>query len=254
MIQTPSVVSLSIRSLRGRILLLLAFGAALLLLAVALRAVGGHDGHVDPDALFRIGGFPLVSIVLLAGYVLGRFPIIATLVMVAGLVSSDLAAGHTRLYAARPVSLLRLYGARLALRCGIAFLISALLLPAFDLILLGNWAGPRTFALIAAYVVAFGGLTAFLSVWFRADAWIAGLLAIVAIAWHALRSAFVAGMGPPFVRDSITMLLPPHGAMTQLERAFSALAPVPWIAFAYAVAYGMFWVLLGGLAIGRRQL
>jgi hypothetical protein len=50
------------------------------------------------------------------------------------------------------------------------------------------------------------------------------------------------------------MLLPPHGAMTQLERAFSALAPVPWIAFAYAVAYGMFWVLLAALALGRREL
>lgn len=250
----PSVVTLSIRSLRGRLLLLLVFSAALLLLALALRALGGHEGHVDPDRLFEFGGTTLVSVVLLTGYVLGRFPIIATLVLVAGVFSSDLAAGHTRLYAARPVSLLRLYGARLALRCGIAFLISALLLPAFDLILLGNWAGPRTFALIAAYVAAFGGLTAFLSVWFRPDAWIAAVLAIVAIAWHALRSAFVTGMGPPFVRDTITMLLPPHGAIAQVERAFSALEPVPWVAFGYAVAYGMFWVLLAALAIGRRAL
>jgi hypothetical protein len=247
-------LTLALRSLGNRIAALLLFASALLLVAAALRLVAFHDGHVESEALFRIGGYPLVSAMLLLGWVLGRFPLVATLVLMAGIFSHDRAQGYTRLYAARPVSLISVYGTRFLLLAALAFVLSALVMPAFDLLLLGRWAGGGTLVLTLAYIVVFGGLTAFLSLWTRADAWIALLLAILAIGWHTLRSADLLTSAPPAAREAVTLMLPPHGALFALESAFAGMAPIPWDAFLYAASYGIVLLAITALLLGRKEI
>jgi hypothetical protein len=249
-----SLTRLTVLSLRRRILLLGGFAGVFLTAALTVRAVAGHGEHVEPDRLFELGGYPLVSALLLLGWTIGRFPILATLVMTAGLFSADLASGHVRLIAARPVSLARVYGLRLATLAIIAFLISAVLMPAFDFVLLGRWAGHATLMLIVAYVTAYGGLVAFLSVWTRADAWIALALVLLSLVWATLRrSGFLDG-APALTSDLITFVLPPQEAFFALENAFAEIQPIPWDAFGYAVGYGLVFLFLAGALVVRREL
>lgn len=248
------VVGLGMRSRRRRIFGVLAFGLVFLLVAFTMRVLSaGEEGHVEVDALFAIGGYPLVSGVLLLGWVLGRFPMIAVLALMAGLFSRDRAHGHARILLVRPVSAVRLYAAHWTALALLAFVLSALLMPAFDLLMLGEWAGPATLVLIAAYVLAYGGLVAFLSVWTRGDAWIALLLAIGSIVWEALRRAGALPV-PPGARDFISLILPPQAALYQIESAFGELAPIPWGAFAYAAGYGLAMLILAGLSLRAREI
>lgn len=245
---------LAVRARRKRVLALVAFASLFLLAGLAARLlVADEEGHVNADQLFLVGGYPLVSALLLMGWLLGRFPLLAVLVLMAGVVSHDRAEGYTRLHAVRPASLLRLYGVRFAVLAALAFAISAVLMPAFDLLLLGEWAGPATLVLILAYVLAFGGLTALLSVWTRADSWITLLLFIAALVWDALRRAEALPV-PPGVRDFVAFALPPQAALLQLEGAFANVEPIPWAAFFYVAGYGAVMLALAALSLRGREI
>lgn len=246
---------LSLQAMRRRLLVLLAFAAAFLATAGAARVLtGSHDGHLELDRLFEVGGAPLASGFLVLGWALGRFPLFAVLVLMAGCFSHDRAAGYTRLYYARPVSPLSVYGARFLVLSFFAFALSALLMPTFDVILLGRWAGPATLVLIGAYVIAYGTLAALLSAWTRGDAWLALLLALLAIVWHALRTGGALETTPPGIREVVTLLLPPHGALFRLEMAFAEVRPVPWDAFVYVCMYGALMLVLAGISIVQREV
>jgi len=171
----------------------------------------------------------------------------------AGLVSDDRASGLARLIAVRPVSPVAVYATRFALLAGIAFAACALVMPAFDLLMIGEWAGPATLVLIAAYVIAYGALIAFLSVWTRGDAWLALLLAIVAIAWAALDRVALLPV-PPVLAQGIGFLLPPQPALFELEGAFADLEPIPWDAFLFCVGYGAFFLGLAAASLARREV
>ncbi len=248
------LTALAVRSLRRRLVLLGGLGALFLVAALTARAVAGHGEHIEPDALFQLGGYPLVSGLLLLGWSIGRFPIVAVLVLAAGLFSADVASGQARLFATRSGSIRWIYALRLTAACAIAFGVSAVLLPAFDLILLGQWAGPATLVLILSYVIAYGGLVAFLSVWTRADAWLAFGLAILSILWATLRRAGRLDAAPGVVRDVITFVLPPQDAFFALENAFAGVQPVPWDALAFAVGYGVVFLGLAVAFLGWREI
>jgi hypothetical protein len=245
---------LELRARRKRLIALAAFAGLFLAagLTARLLVADGH-GHVDADQLFLVGGYPLVSALLLLGWLLGRFPLIATLVLMAGIVSDDRATGHARIYAVRPTSPHAIYGARFLTLAATAFVFSALLLPAFDLLLLGTWAGPATLILILANVLAFGGLVTILSIWTRADAWIALFLTLGALVWNALRSADRLTI-PIGARDLITFLLPPQASLLRLEDAFGSLQPIPWDAFWYVTGYGAMLILAAGLLLRQREI
>ncbi|HEX7120111.1 MAG TPA: hypothetical protein VF212_15055 [Longimicrobiales bacterium] len=246
---------LTLRARRKRILALLAFAGVFLAAGVTARLlVTDEGGHVNADQLFLLGGYPAVSALLLLGWVLGRFPLIATLVLMAGLVSDDRAEGYARVYAVRPASPLRTYGTRFAVLAGVAFAISAVLMPTFDLLMLGTWAGPATLVLILSYVLVFGGLVALLSVWTRGDAWIALLLAIAALVWDAMRSAGSLANVPPGVRDVVTFILPPQALLFSIEEAFGSIQPIPWDAFLYVAGYGVTLLALAAVALHRREV
>ncbi|MGH7475740.1 MAG: hypothetical protein ACRELD_05585 [Longimicrobiales bacterium] len=253
--RATSLFGPTLHALRPRLLALLALAAVFLFVALsAALFLRDEAGHVEIGQLFLIGGYPLASAVLLLGWLLSRFPMIAALVLLAGFFSADHERGHARLIATRPVSLTGVYGARLLLLIGLAFLISALLLPLFDLLMLGgHWAGPVVFVIIAGQILVYGSLCALLSIWTRGDAWITLLIAIIAITWDAVLrvgSVYV----PPGARAFVGTLLPPQSAMFRLEGAYSATQAIPWDAFAFVVAWSFVVLLLAAASLRLREL
>lgn len=249
-----ALVRLDLVAMRRRLLLLLAFAAVLLLSAVAARLLSSSPDHVELDRIFELGGPTLASAFLLLGWLVGRFPLVATLVLLAGVFSQDRASGLARLYLTRPVPPLAVWGTKTVARCLAAFVCSAVVMPVFDLILLGQWAGPATLVLAAAWVIAFGGLVAFLSVWTRADSWIALLLGILAMTWYSLRSAGMLDAVPVGGRQFVTLVLPPHGALFALESAFGQIQPIPWTALGDACIYGFTLFVLAALLLRTREI
>ena len=238
---------------RRRILALLAFGALFLAAAATAAALGRADGHVEMDTLYRLGGYPLISGILLVGWLLGRFPLVATLVLVSGVVSGDEVTGQRRLLAARPVSPALIYGARLVVLGGLAFALSAILMPLFDLIMLGTWGGSATLVLILAHVLVWASLTMLLSQVTSLDAWLTLLLALLAMVWGALRNADLLPVAAPLA-DLIAFVLPPQAQLFALEAAFAQVEPVPWGAFAFCAGYAAVALLAAAVVMRRREI
>lgn len=249
-----ALAGLTVRSHQRRLLVLVAFAALFLAAALTGRFIAtGQEGGVEMGQLFLVGGYPLVSALLLLGWVLGRFPLIATLVLLAGLISDDRRDGYLRTYAVRPVSLVRVYGVRWLVLAAVAFLLSIVLLPLFDLIMLGKVAGLAYVPLILAYIVAYGGLTALLSIWTRGDAWIALLVAVFALVWNALLTTGTLAGAPPGVTQVITFMVPPQSQFLRLEGAFANIQPIPWDAFFLICAYGVAALVAAAASLSLRE-
>lgn len=247
------MAGLELLARRRRILALLAFAMLFLAAAATAAAVAREGGHVEMDRLFQVGGYPLISGVLLAGWLLGRFPLVATLVLLSGVVSGDRAEGHARILAVRPGSPALLYGVRFLVLDGLAFLMSALLMPLFDLIVLGEWGGPATLVLILAHVLVWGGLTTLLSVVTRLDAWVVLMLALVAMVWSSLHAAGMLPLATP-VAELVGFVLPPQEQLFELEGAFADVEPIPWNAFWFCAGYGAVALLAAGALLRRREI
>lgn len=243
-----------ILAMRTRLFVLAALSAVFLLAgSAATLFLRDEHGDVHVDALFLVGGYPAASALLLLGWLLGRLPLIAVLVLMGGLVSDDRDSGLARIIAVRPVSPVAVYAARFALLALLVFVVCGVVMPAFDVLLLGEWAGPATLVLILAYILVYGGLLAFLSAWTRGDAWLALLLAILAIVWSAFDRAAALPVASA-LGQIIAFVLPPQPALFQLEAAFAELEPIPWDAFAYAAGYGVFFMALAAISVHRREV
>jgi hypothetical protein len=248
-------LALSLRSRMRRMLGLGAFALLFLLAGATARVLtGSAHGHVELERLFELGGSTLVSVLLLLGWLIGRFPMIAVLVLMSGVFSDDRDRGYTRLFAVRPSSVLALYGARMVTFSLIAFAMSAVLIPGFDLLILNEWTGTGVFALIGAQVLVYGSLTALLSVATRGDAWIALFLGLLATVWYALRRVDFFQSTPPLIRETVSVLLPPQGALLRVEGAFAAAQPVPADAMLYIAIYSLLILILAGAALARREI
>lgn len=248
------MLGLFLRTRMRRVFALIGFALLFIASGVLARVmVGAEHGHVEMGELFQVGGYPLVSTLLLLGWLLGRYPLIATLTLMAGIVSDDRISGMSRLYAVRPASLTGIYARRFLAVGGLAFLLSGLLLPIFDLLLLGQWAGYATLLLVLSYVVVYGSLCFLLSVWMRNEVWMTIVLAIVAMVWDALlRSGKIAGAAPG-IREVVAIILPPQGALFQIESAFGELQPIPWGAFAYVMVYGAILFIAAMVSLRLRE-
>jgi hypothetical protein len=250
---TLALVALMLRARRRRVVWLAAFGALFILAAAAARLLAGDEhGHVEMGRVFEMGGYPLISAIVLLGWLVARFPLVAVLVLMAGVASDDRRHGFLRLWTVRPGSPLRIYAPAWVALALLAVAVSALLLPLVDVILLGDWAGPNTLVLIAAYVLLYGSLTAFFSVWTTADAWLALLVGVGAAVWHGLVRAGAVGL-PTIFREVITFLLPPQGALLAVEAAFAGMAPVPWAALAYVAGYSVVLLVVAGVLLELRE-
>lgn len=247
------LAGLELLARRGRLLALLVTAALFLAAGATAAALGREDGHVEFDRLFQVGGYPLISGMLLAGWLIGRFPMIATLVLMAGVVADDREDSRARLLAIRPVHPALIYGARFVVLGFAAFLLAAVLLPLYDLLLLGEWAGPATLVLVLAHVLIWGGLTAVLSVFTRLDAWVALMLGLLSLVWTSLIAAGMMPLAPP-IADAVAFLLPPQRAILALEGAFASIQPIPWDAFRFCAGYGLVGALLAAALVGRREV
>lgn len=245
---------LELQRLLPRMLGLLAFGGIFMAAAATARLFAASDGHVEFDRLMGIGGYPLVSALLLSGWLVGRFPLVAALVLAAGVFSGDRESGFARLIATRARAPLLLFALRAALALLLAAALSALVLPAFDMLMLGRLPGPQLFALVTGYVLVFGALTVLLSTLTRGDAWIALFAGIAAVVWHALLRAGALRGGAPGPRGLLTALLPPQGALAQLETAFAADEAVPGFALLYCATYAALALVIAGVVAARREL
>ncbi|HEY0305324.1 MAG TPA: hypothetical protein VGC44_10130 [Longimicrobiales bacterium] len=249
------MISLFLRTRLRRIAGLIAFALLFLLSALAARLlVGTEHGQVEMGNLYLVGGYPLVSALLLLGWLIGRYALIATLAMMAGLISEDRANGTLRLYAVRPTSLTKLYLLKFAACAAVVFVISSLLMPAFDLLLLGRWAGPSTFVLVLSYILVYGSLTFFLSVWMRGEVWVTVMLAIVALLWDALIRSGKLATAAPGIREVITVLLPPQSALFSIETAFGAETALPLGAVMFVFAYSLILLVAGVVSLRLREL
>jgi hypothetical protein len=247
-------IELLLRARARRLIGLVAFAALFVLAGVAARVFAGHDGHVEAERLFLIGGYPLVSVLLLLGWLIARFPMIAVLVLLAGVISEDRTTGFARLLHVRPRSRLAHYGVRVLVFATVAFMLSAVLVPLFDMLIIGRWTGGAAFVVIAAHVLVYGSLTVLLSIFTRADAWIALFLGLFAIVWQALRAGDVLVGTPPGIREFVSFVLPPQGALGALELAFAERMPIPWEAFGFVVAYSALLLVITGLLLERREI
>lgn len=233
---------------------LVLFAILFIVSGLTARLLTGEEGHVEMGQLMLMGGYPAVSALLLLGWLLGRYPIIASVVLLTGLFSADRSAGFARLYSVRPVSFLKLYGIRFLLLLGIAFALSASLLPLFDIIMLGQWAGPATLVVVGCYVLVYGSLVALLSLFTRGEGWITMGLAITAMIWDALRRGGALDQAPPGVREAVSFILPPQGPLFRIEGAFAALQPIPWIDVAYVCGYAVVVLIAAAVFIGEREV
>lgn len=243
-----------LRALRLRFALLGGLAVVLIGSAGLARLLSRGADHVELDTIFQLGGTTLASAFLLLGWLVGRFPLIATLVLFAGFFSRDRETGMARLYLARPISPLAVWGIRYVTLAAAAFLSSAVVLPLFDLVLLGEWAGSASFVLAGAWIIAYAGLVALLSVWTRGDAWIALLLGVAAMTWDALRGADMLALLPAGGRQFVSLILPPHGALFALESAFGSIEPVPWNALMDVSIYGFTLTLVAALLVRVREV
>jgi len=239
---------LTLAETRGRLLLVGAAGLLFLAGAAVTSATAGGGADPGMDEVFRLGGYPLVSAVLLMGWTVGRFPLFAAVVLCAAVGMGGQRGGWARLAHARPLAPWRIYLLRWALLAGVAFGVSALVLPLFDLLILGTWAGPPTLVLAAAAVLAYGTLAALASAWLPRDAalGVAAILAVGAHVWHAALRSGAADAVPRGVGRFLSFVLPPQGALYALEGAFVGVEPIPWASFAYVAGYA---ALVGALAL-----
>ena len=251
---TLALMRLTLLERAPRIFALCGFAILFIASGLAARAIAGEGGHVEMGELYLVGGAPLVSALMLLGWLLGKYPLIATLALLAGLYSDDRASGLARIYAVRPVSFVRLYGLRFVVLLAAAFGLSALLFPVFDIIMLGEATGPAVFVVIACYVILYGGVMALLSVFARNEAWIALSLAIAAMVWNGLQRGDALAQAPPGVREVVSFILPPQGPLFRVEAAFSELQPVPWIDVAYVCGYGLVLMLAAAVFVSEREI
>jgi hypothetical protein len=237
-----------------RIAMLLGFGSLFLVAGIATRILAGGGDHVELDKLFMLGGYQVISSLMLLAWLLGRFPLIATLVLLSGVFSADRVSGYARLYGVRPVSLVSIYGFRTLALLAVAFVISAVVLPGTDILMMGRWNGPATLVVAGCYVMVYGGVVALLSVFFRNEGWIALMLAITAMVWDALRRGNVLAEAPPGVKQVVSFLLPPQGPLFRIETAFANTQPIPWTDVAYVCGYGFVLLLGAAVFIADREI
>ncbi|MEN8375582.1 MAG: hypothetical protein ABFS34_09050 [Gemmatimonadota bacterium] len=249
-----AVSRLAASEARARLVLVGVVGVLFLAGAWATSATAGGAADPSLDDVFRLGGYPLVSAVLLLGWTVGRFPLFAAIALCAGLAWGGRVPSRARLVHARAVPRWFVYGTRAGMFGALAFLASAAVLPLFDLLVLGTWAGAATFTLAGAYVLAYGSLTALLSVWTRADAAGAAVLAALAHLWHGALRSGAADAVPRGVGRFFSLVLPPQGALHALEGAFAGVEPIPWDAFGYVAGYAGLLAALTAVSLMLRDV
>lgn len=236
------MIPIILRGYAPRLLLVALAGLAFYFLEPSFH----NHGPVDPDAALELGPLGLAATLAnLAG--------LAMLILLAGFVSADRRRGFYRILLSHPVNPLALYGLRWLLALGLALGAAALFLVVGQFAAWGEWRGGAEglgLALLSALV--YGGLMAFLSVALpRGDVWV-GIGAFLVTYFWLTFLGFGAQPFPAPVRRLLIFLLPPQ---TALQDVYNALLhqQVAWGAVAFAVGYGVFWLLGAAVLLRLRE-
>ncbi|HUE97581.1 MAG TPA: hypothetical protein VMN39_13050 [Longimicrobiaceae bacterium] len=234
------MIAVLLHDMRWR-LLLVAFAA----LVFYLQEPGFHQHEgFDPMAV-ALGPLGIsATLANLAG--------LSMIILLAGMVSTDRREGYTRLLFAQPTSPLAYYG----LRWGLAYLISftaavALLLVGQVLAwgaFLGGWSG-LVLPLLSGLV--YGSLIFFFSVILpRGDAWVVFALLLPTFIPEILD--LVLQSAAPGVRQLVTFLLPPQGALQNVWEGL-VLESFGWGGAAFAAAYGAIFLAAAAVILKLRE-
>lgn len=229
-----------LRELAPRLLLVIAAGWLFYQLEPAFHV---HGAEVE-DPLDVSPAAVGATLSYLAGF--------ATIVLLAGFISDDRRRGYAPVYLSHPVSPLGFYSRRWGLSVALALAAAVVFFLLGQLVawgeIRGGWSG-LSLALMSA--VVYGGIMAFLSaVLPRGDAWVAFLLflpTLVPQVTAQLQQAMPAGGS-----RLLTFVLPPQAAFQSVYEWILTGTPAPG-ALAYALGYGLAWLLVGGLVVQVRE-
>lgn len=238
------MIRFALRGMAPRLLLVALAAGMFYLLEPAFHR---HEtGPVAPGVAAELGPLGLAATLAnLAG--------LATVILLAGFVSTDRRRGYYRLFLSHPVHPLVLYGAKWLLALALALAAAAVFLAVGQWAAWGEWRGGAAglgLALLSALV--YGGLMAFLSTALpRGDAWVAILLFVFTWAWLNALALGAEPFAAP-VRQAVSLLLPPQ---TALQDVYEALLRerAAWGAAAFAAGYGVFWLGAAALLLRVRE-
>ena len=204
----------------------------------------GFHRHDEPlgDLSLDLGAYGLsATLSNLAG--------LCTLILLGGFVSTDRRQGYYRLFFSHPTRPLAFYGLRWLLGILLALATAAVFLVVGQLLAWGQFEGGwRGLYLAALAAVSYGGLIAVLSVVLpRGDAWAAVVLFVFTYFWGEV-TAFGLVTLPRLLREVVSLLLPPQIALGDVYDGLLR-GEIVWGASAFALGYGVFWLVVAGLLL-----
>ena len=238
------MIAVLLRQLRWRIAALV---AAAFLFYLGDPALHEHVEESPGDVADLLEPFGI-------SFTIANLATIGMVVMLAGFIAADRRRGYYRLTFSHPTRPLAFYALRWAVSLAMAMLVAA----GFWLFAqLGAWGkvqvGPAFLFHGLLLAVVYGGLTAFFSALVpRGDGFLAVMAFLLTDFWLNLVQASPVQPFTPGVRGAISFLLPPHSAVSDVYNALLS-GTVAWGAAAYALGYGLFWLVVAGLLVKYRE-
>lgn len=237
------MIPILLRGLLPRLAIVALLGVAFFFIEPGFHT---HEAGASEEFSLDLGYMGLAaSLANLAG--------LSMLVLLGGFISNDRRQGYYRLYFSHPTRPIAFYALRWALGLLLSLVAAAVFLVVGQLAAWGQFEGGWIglyLALVSA--VAYGGMIAFLSVVLtRGDAWVALVLFLFNYFWLYATSLGVQPL-PPVLNDAISILLPPQLALTDIYDGLLR-GEIVLGASAFAIGYGVFWLLMAGLLLRLRD-
>ena len=237
------MIPILLRGMLPRLVLVALLGVAFFMLEPGFHQ---HAAQASEDFSLDLGAMGLsASLANLAG--------LSMLVLLGGFVSNDRRQGYYRLFFSHPTRPIAFYGLRWGMGLAAAMLGAAVFLVVGQYAAWGRFEGGWSglyLALLAA--VAYGGMIAFLSVVLpRGDAWVALVLFVFNYFWLQAVSLGVRPLPRP-LNDLVGVLLPPQLALSDVYDGLFR-GEIVWGASAFALGYGVFWLLVAALLLRLRD-
>lgn len=238
------MIPILLRGMAPRLVLVALLGVAFFMLEPAFHQHANEA--VSEEFTLDLGYLGLAG-------TLANYAGLSMLVLLGGFVSNDRRQGYYRMYFAHPTRPVAFYGLRWGMGLAAAMLAAAIFLVVGQLIAWGRFEGGWSglyLALLAS--VAYGGMIAVLSVLLaRGDAWVALVLYLFNYFWLQAVAMGVQPL-PALMNDAVSLLLPPQLALSDVYDGLLR-SEIVWGASAFAIGYGVFWLLVAGLLLKLRD-
>jgi hypothetical protein len=237
------VIQVLLRQLRPRIVALLFIGC---LFYVAEPAFHTHD--TEPTSIEEILAPTLISLTA------ANYAGLAVAVLLAGFIGNDRRRGYYRLQFSHPTRPLAFYALRWAMSLAIATGLAVGFMVLGQLVAWGEVrVGLQFTAQAFAFAVIYSGIAAFLSALLqKGDLPATIVVFFVAAFWIEAAQNWAVQPFTPGLRRLISFILPPHTAATEIYNGLIS-GSMAWGATAYAVGYGLFWLVLASLLVKYRE-